>query len=296
MKRYTLAQLEAFMAIAQLGSFRLAAAELGITQPSISLRIRDFEAAIGHAVFLRDHRQLRLTMVGVGVLRHVQLFFTLLNEMESQIADGGVAQGTLRFGASNAFALAYLPAVLADMERNFPKLVIDLTIADSNTLAAAVNSGELDIAILLEGHFRRGVCVEPLTAYEIAWVSKKASNLPEWLSAADIKNHRIATLPATSPLSRTMLDWFDASATPHPIQSRCNDMATLVRLVTAGAALSILPLCVVANEVRQGLVRVHKTELPLTPYQLCAAYPSKGVHPSVEACLEIIRSSIAMAP
>lgn len=295
MKRYTLAQLEAFMAIAQLGSFRLAAAELGITQPSISLRIRDFEAAIGQAVFLRGHGQLRLTTVGMGVLHHAQLCFSLLNEMENQIADGAFAQGTLRLGSSNAFALAYLPAVLSEIKSAFPKLVIDLTIADSNALSAAVNSGELDIAILLEGYFRRGICVEPLAAYEIAWVSAKASNLPEYLSADEIKAHRIATLPATSPLSRTILDWFDASAIPHPIQSRCNDISTLVRLVMAGAALSILPLCVVENEVRQGLLTVHKTEIQLPTYQLCAAYPSKGMHPLVEACLKIIRTYNAAA-
>lgn len=292
MRRYTLAQLEALLAIAQHGSFRLAAVALGVTQPTISLRIRDLEIALGQPLFKRNAGQPRLTQNGLGILRHAERCFALLDEMERQIKAGEMAMGTLRVGSSNTFALAFLPAVLAEMERRFPHLVIDLTISDSNTLAALANSGGLDVVILLEGHFRRSIRVEPLATYEIAWISAAANHLPESLTVADLRGRRIATLPPTSPLSRTILDWFDAAGAPQPVQSRCNDMATLVQLVTAGAALSILPLCVVAAELEQGRVVAHMSQPKLQHYQLCVAYPAQKPHPSLDAFLTVTKKAI----
>ena len=69
MKRYTFAQLEAFVAICRLGTFRAAAEQIHITQPSISLRIAELEAAIGKALFVKRGRNAVLTQDGMTLLR-----------------------------------------------------------------------------------------------------------------------------------------------------------------------------------------------------------------------------------
>ena len=292
MKRYTLAQLDAFSAIVRFGSFHLAAKELGVTQPTVSLRIRDLEAAIGLALFKRGPGQLRLTQSGSTMLHYVERSLTTLKEMDRQLQSGEAARGTLRLGASNTFALAFLPAVLAEIERRFSNLIIDVTISDSNTLAAAMNADTLDIAVLLGGDLRRSVRVEPLATYEIAWLSAACLGIPAYLTPTILHGRRVATLPPTSPLSRTILDWFDAAGASPPVQNRCNDMATLIRLVTAGVALSILPLCAVEPELRSGRVVAHTSEPKLEPFQICTAYSARMPNPAVDALLEVIRDTI----
>ncbi len=293
MKHYTLAQLEALAAIARLGSFQAAADALGVTQPTVSLRIRDLEHALGQRLFERHGRgRPRPTPVGRTMLPQVERVLTLLDDMDEQIGSSAGGREAIRLGASNTFALAFLPSVLAQTERSLPTLSVDVTISDSNHLAAAMNAGNLDVAVLLAGNLRRGVHVEPLATYDIAWLSAATTQVPHHIRGADLKGRRIISLPMTSPLSRTILDWFDGSGVTPPVHNTCNDMATLIRLIASGTALSILPLCVVERDLRSGTIVAHSSAPRLDPYQICIAYPTRSVRPILEMFLEVVRRTM----
>lgn len=293
MKHYTLAQLDAFSAIARLGSFQAAADELGVTQPTVSLRIRDLERAIGHRLFERQHRARPVpTPAGRTVLRQVDRVFALLDEMDEQLGSSAASREAIRLGSSNTFALAFLPVVLAQAERRLPSLTVDVTISDSDNLAAAMNAGALDVAVMLAGNLRRGVHVEPLATYDIAWLSAASTGVPHALRGHDLKGRRIVSLPMTSPLSRTILDWFDAAGATPPAHNTCNDIATLIRLIAAGTALSILPLCVVERELANGSIVAHASQPRLDPYQICIAYSTRSPRPVLESFLEVMRLTV----
>ncbi len=293
MKHYTLAQLEALSAIARLGSFQAAADALGVTQPTVSLRIRDLEQAIGQRLLERQGRgKPRPTPAGRSMLRHVDRVLGMLNEMDEQIGSTSMGREAIRLGSSNTFALAFLPAILAQTEQRLPSLSVDVTISDSNTLAAAMNAGTLDVAVLLAGNLRQGIYVEPLAGYDIAWLSAASTQVPRHICGHDLKGRRIVSLPMTSPLSRTILDWFDASDATPPAHNTCNDMATLIRLIASGTALSILPLCVVERDLECGAIVAHTSDPRLDPYQLCIAYSMRSARPIVETFLDVIRQTM----
>ncbi|WP_354066467.1 LysR family transcriptional regulator [Devosia sp. 2618] len=97
--------------VARLGSFRAAAERLGMTQPSISVRIKDLEAEAGGALFLRSPRGVRMSNKGRAMFDHVERVMSLLGDLEGHVSDVGPLRGLLRLGAAGQFCAA-LPAGL----------------------------------------------------------------------------------------------------------------------------------------------------------------------------------------
>jgi LysR family cyn operon transcriptional activator len=275
MRLYTVAQLEAFATIAECGSFRVAAERLGIAQPSISLRIRDLERAVGAPLFLRGKGGVRLSEAGQVMLQYVQRGFDVFREMELRLATGDPLSGVLRLGSSNTFALSCLPALLTALEERQPKLNVELTITNSTTLRALLEASKLDVAFLVDTPMPAHVKIEPIAACEIGWFASPTARFGTRAARpADVATRRIITLPPPSPFHTIISDWFAAGGAPLPTLSTCNDMATIVRLVRAGVATSVLPACVLEIELQAGAIVRVRTAPPLAPLTISAATQS----------------------
>ncbi|WP_142846248.1 LysR family transcriptional regulator [Telmatospirillum sp. J64-1] len=293
MRRYSLAQLEAFVAIAKTGSFRSAADKLGLTQPTVSLRIRELEATIGKTLFERHGTGARLTSEGLVVLTYVERGLGLFDEMEYRLKTGDPLRGILRLGSSNTFALSPLASILATLEQSYPQLQVEVTIADSNSLGAMLNDNLLDIAFMMATNVKPSVRVEPLASCEIAWLSATTANGRPATLSHDLAGKRIMTLPSTSPLYAMITEWFQATGLPQPAFSTCNDMATILRLVKAGVATSVLPVCVAEIELQAGLIVGSNPGGLLKPLPLCAAYQANAQGPGIDVILQVARHTIS---
>ncbi|WP_179283997.1 LysR family transcriptional regulator [Bordetella genomosp. 10] len=296
MKHYTMAQMEAFLAIAECGSFRIAAERLGITQPSISLRIRDLESALGCTLFVRGKGGVRLSEAGQIAQQYVQRGFDVLQEMERRLSSGDPLTGSLRLGSSNTFALSCLPALLAELERRHPTLRVELTITNSAALRQQLDAQKLDIAFLVDAPSDPLHVVEPLALCEIAWFSRPApSGAARTLRASDLRERRIVTMPPASPFHIIIGEWFARAKVPLPTLDICNDMATLVRLVRLGVAASVLPVCLVEQDLSLGGIVRHKTVPALTPLVIYAAHRAKARGRAARVIIDIARDVVANA-
>jgi LysR family cyn operon transcriptional activator len=296
MRRYTVAQLEAFSAIVECTSFRLAAERLGITQPTISLRIRDLEAAIGHPLFLRGKGGARLSEAGQVMVQYVHRGLDAFDEMELRLRTGDPLRGTLRLGSSNTFALSCLPALLAALEQSHPDLSVELTISNSTALMGLLAAHKLDVAFLVAGSAPPHVRIEPLASCEIAWFAGAEARLGSTTARPrEFAARRIITLPPPSPLHGIIADWFTEAGVPLPKLSTCNDMATIVRLVRSGTAASILPLCIVDVEMQAGVVTRFRPLPALAPLTICAACHSSAGGHSSDIILRLARDIVARA-
>jgi len=294
MRRYTVAQLEAFTAIVGCGSFRVAAERLGITQPTISLRIRDLEAAVGRLLFVRGKGGVRLSETGQVMLQYVQRGLDVFDEMELRLVSGDPLSGVLRLGSLNTIALSCLPAILSAIEEHQPRLKVELTITNSMTLGALLNARKLDVAFLVETPVPPHVKIEPIASCDTGWFASPTRRIGVRAARPrDVATQRIVTLPPPSPFHTIISNWFAADGTPLPTLSTCNDMATIIRLVRAGVAVSALPLCIVDIEQQAGaIVRLRATP-SLPPLTICAAYQSSARGRSSEVILRIAREVVA---
>ncbi len=293
MSRITLAQLRAFESIARVGSFQEAADQLHVTQPTISLRIRDLEAAVGKRLFLRRGTSLKLSDEGRVMLQYVKQGLGLFAEMEERIRTGDPLQGLLRLGASNVFACTCLPPIVSRLERTYPGLKIEITASHSVQLSDMLDANQLDIAFLSQGEQRSLVMVEPLGECDIAWLGGTTNPLKsKTVRPQELLGKNILTASPPSLLSRIIIDWFAAEKIPPPSLNVCNNVLIIAKLVTSGIAMSALPVAMVREEIENGSIIRYEQRVPFKPLRLIAAYQSSAAGPGISAVLKIAHDEV----
>src|ERR1700759_4505938 len=146
-----LRELQAVLAVAELGSFRRAATALGYTQSALSHQVSALETALGQSLFLRPggRAQVRLTPAGEAVCRRAR---RALSEVEAVAADAEqAARGEnvrVRIGVTQTSAAEIMPAALRAFRDDHPGVEVVLVAADDpEDSRDALRRGELDMAL-----------------------------------------------------------------------------------------------------------------------------------------------------
>lgn len=288
----TLAQIEAFHWIARLGSFQAAAAHLHLGPPTVSVRIRKFERAVGVKLFERIGRRVRLTAAGAGLALKSERMLALAAEIAGPVVDP--LQGGLRLGAPDAFAMVCLPRLLQLLEREYPALKVALTVENSAVLNQRLNDRELDVAFLVNPECAGHVRAEPLGRQDIAWVASPRIDLPRRpIRPADLAPYQLFTNPEPSRLIDLIHDWFASAGLSASRLSTCNSLSVITRLTVVGAGVSLMPTAIIESELRSGALR-RLTVRPSIPTQrLFAAYQAEQAGRGIATILSITRAVLS---
>jgi DNA-binding transcriptional LysR family regulator len=272
MRRYSLPQLEAFLWICRLGTFRAAADHLHVTQPTISLRLAELEAALGISLFDKSGRGVVLTEQGARVLRFVEQGIGLLDHMDEMIGAEEPFEGVLRLGAIDTLAMTCLLQVVGMLETLYPRLRVELTVTSSSKLAQLLDQKKLDIAFLGQPPADENCWFELVGSLPTAWIGERSKFAPGQIATAQgICRERILALPPPSRLRQIIEGWFANEKLPVPALSLCNDLSVITRFVVKGWAISVLPVCLVRQEVQEGLVSICTPTVPLAALPLYVA-------------------------
>ncbi len=141
-------QLRAFLEVADTGSFTRAAERLNRVQSGISMQIKRLEEAVGHRLFDRHGRKVRLTDQGVLLLGFARRMMSLQEEALSYL-DAPALDGVVRLGASDV-ASYLLPGILARFAAAYPRLQLEIRCDRSWHLLDALEDGELDLALVTQ--------------------------------------------------------------------------------------------------------------------------------------------------
>jgi DNA-binding transcriptional LysR family regulator len=284
-----LSHLEAFYWIARLGGFHTAAERLGITQPTISVRLRELERGAGTLLIDRSVRRARMTAQGSAIFELVERILALNHDLEARLRQGQALRGTFRLGVSDGFALVCLADFMKAARRAHPELAVAVTVGNSRSLEQRMLAGELDLTILSHAHDTPDLQIQPLGLQEIGWVAAPALGLPEISDPHDLLAHQIFTDPPPSHLFSVLTDWFASCGIPTPRLSNCDSVAVIATLVAAGAGISVLPLCIVEREIEAGAVRRIQTVPPLPAQAIVAATRSFSQHPALPGMYALVR-------
>jgi DNA-binding transcriptional LysR family regulator len=131
MQRLPLDELEVFLAIADAGSLRAAAATLGVQPPAISSRLKIFENRIGVSLFARTTRSVQLTDAGRALLRRARpALGDLRDALEEARGIGNARKGTIRLTLPyRAYQLAVAPK-LAAFQQAYPEIELELSFSE----------------------------------------------------------------------------------------------------------------------------------------------------------------------
>ncbi|MFG2054327.1 LysR substrate-binding domain-containing protein [Micromonospora sp. NPDC048930] len=146
-----LAQVHAFVVLAEELHFGHAAARLGIAQPPLSQQIRRLEDKVGHPLFSREAGRVTLTPAGHELLPAARRALTdLAGGLTAARAVGSGRAGRLRIGFAASLALTILPGLLRSFRQQFPDVHLDIREMTTAPQIAALHDKIIDIGLLRE--------------------------------------------------------------------------------------------------------------------------------------------------
>lgn len=144
----TLHQLKVFEATARHGSFTRAAEELYLTQPTVSIQVKQLTKAVGLPLFEQIGKRLYLTQAGQKLLETCQTIFEGLDQFEMSIADiKGMKQGQLRLAVITT-AKYFVPRLLGPFCHRFPGIDISLKVTNHQNIQERMAANEDDLYII----------------------------------------------------------------------------------------------------------------------------------------------------
>lgn len=143
--------LRSFVAIAESGSFTRAAKQVFRTPSALSMQIKRLEETLGHPLFVREARQVRLTPEGETLLGYGRRLLKLNQEAVSRFLAPSV-EGTVRVGTPDDVGTRILPQVLSRFARSHPAVQVEVLAGRSGELVRRMAEERLDMVLITEGN------------------------------------------------------------------------------------------------------------------------------------------------
>jgi len=157
----TLHQLKVFEATARHGSFTRAAEELYLTQPTVSIQVKQLTKAVGLPLFEQIGKRLYLTEAGQKLLSTCQEIFNGLEKFEMSVADlKGMKQGQLKLAVITT-AKYFVPRLLGPFCKRFPGIDISLKVTNHQRLQESMSSNEDDLYIISQAPAQPDLTIYP---------------------------------------------------------------------------------------------------------------------------------------
>ncbi len=284
-------QITAFLAVAELESFSLAAERLHITQPAVSKRIRQLENNIRVELFDRIGKRSILTPNGKLFKPHAERILQELQSYRSSLSrQQQTPSGSLSFATSHHIGLHRLPQVLRDFKIYYPQVDLDLHFMDSEDACAAIASNELELAIvtlpeLADDRLQcEAVWIDDLVVVTAA--DHELAPLRD-IEPAQLLEHA-SILPSQGTFTRKIINnLFAGSKDRLDIVLETNYLETIKVMVSANLGWSILPQSMVDSSLTSHRLRGLEAYRPLG----IVTRKKRTLSLSSSAMIELLRSS-----
>ncbi len=293
---FTLAQLETLMWVVRLGSFRSAATRLSLTQPAISVRIRELEAVAGGKLFLRDSYRAKPTPLGRELATHAGHVMAACEVIEDCISSGDALRGPIRIGVVDTFAMIGLSDLMRRIESSFPEARAEIRVDFSALLNESLLTGDLDIAVLTAPTPHPQVTIKPLMALDLQWVaSPKLVPGKGPFKPLDFASLPILTNPSPAGLYSSITDWFAAAGVQPARVNTCNSLVIMTQLAREAAGISLLPTAILRAEISSRSLRILPVRPKIPAHRLAVAYrrdaPGQGLRLLTQMIVELAQAS-----
>lgn len=232
------------MAVAKYGAFTRAAEEIYISQPGLSLLIRQLEEQLGVRLFDRTTRRVELTEAGHELVAAAS---RILDDVENMVADiTDLAQhrrGRVSIATLPSLASAFVPRVIAQFRELFPDIRVVIHDAIASPLIKLVENGEVDFGIGLRLQFERDLVFSELLTDRLVVLMPLNHSLEKWQEVewdALVDIEMIAMTRDTSVRHLTEQAFAKIGKTLHP-SYEASYMSTAISMVEAGLGITILP-------------------------------------------------------
>lgn len=253
--RFTLRQLEYFVAVGEAGSIALASNRVNVSSPSISAAVTQLEKEFGLQLFVRKHAHgLSLTQAGRQFMDQARVVLqeaAALNRLADSIS--GIVQGPLTVGCLLTFAQMVVPGLRRGFEDKYPAVTVAQAERDQSTLIDMLRRADIDVALTYDLDIPADLRFEPLAELAPYALFDPAHPLAgrDSVTVDDLKDHPMVLLDL--PLSaQYFLSLFDRIGSRPNIAERARDMAVMRSLVANGFGYSIANMRLLSDTAPDG--------------------------------------------
>ncbi|XAH21651.1 LysR family transcriptional regulator [Xylophilus sp. GW821-FHT01B05] len=238
-----LEQLRSFVLVVETGSFSVAAERLGLTQPAVSLQVKQLERRLAVRLVERVGKRAGATVAGAELLRQAQHIEAALESALDAVAShaAGVT-GRVRLGCGATACLHFLPPVLRALRLQYPALSIAVSTGNTDECARKVEDNLLDLALVTLPVAGRSLLATPILQDEFVAIRRDgASALKGGVTPAALQAQPLVLFEPGASTRRLIDRWFAAGdCMPQPVME-LGSVEAIKEMVAAGLGYSIVP-------------------------------------------------------
>ena len=261
----TLRQLRYLDALARHRHFGRAAEACTVTQPALSMQIRELEGELGIELVERRPGAAAFTEVGLEVARRAERVLAAVRDIADYARHSHrLLTGPLKLGVIPSLAPYVLPQVLPVLQRRFPELRLELRETQTRQLLDELGRGTLDVVLLAlpagDGE------IEQIRLFEDPFLLAVPATDPDRahrrVTADDIDQHRLILLEEGHCLRDQALAYCATARREAPATFGATSLATVMQMVANGYGVTLVPRVAADVEVRDERVRLLRFAAP----------------------------------
>lgn len=256
-------QLRVFHAVARSGSFSRAAGELGISQPAVSIQVRELENELGTSLLHRTRRGTQLTDAGRIVYGYSQRIFALADEMRQAMEEvQGLKRGRLTIGSSTTPGEYVLPWVIGQFQKRYPDIEVSLSITNTQAVIERIRDRELDLGMAGSPVQMEGLASFPYVSDDIVIIASPDHDLAgkQPVEVERLEGQRFILREPGSATRRTAEDCLREHDVSVRVVMELGSNEAVKRAVAAGLGLGVVSKFGTAPDVTAGYIEVLAVE------------------------------------
>jgi LysR family hydrogen peroxide-inducible transcriptional activator len=258
----TLRQLRYLASLARHRHFGRAAEDCAVTQPALSMQIREFERGLGVDLIERRPGDIALTDTGLEVAARAEQILTAVRDLTDFARHRDPLAGSLKLGVIPTLAPYLLPRILPLLQERHPKLALEIRESQTATLVDELKAGRLDAVMLAlpvnGGEFE----ILPLFDDPFLLAVPASDHLHEPLKAEDVDQRRLILLEEGHCLRDQTLAFCGVMRGDLPAGLGATSLATVMQMVASGYGVTLVPQIAAGVELRDDRVRALRFAAP----------------------------------
>ncbi|WP_315733745.1 MULTISPECIES: LysR family transcriptional regulator [unclassified Bradyrhizobium] len=287
----TIRQLRALAAVQESGSVTSAAGRLHLTQPAVTLQIRNLQELAGLPLIQRTTDGMILTEAGRSVLALAERVEAALQDCEQALDIlAGRSGGRVAIGAVST-AKYFVPFAIAEFSRRFPKIDVTLRIGNRDTIREALRGYDLDIAIMGRPPADIPVDMRPMGKHPHVIVAPAGHRLArrKRIAAAELAGEVFITRESGSGTRMLMETFLEKHGLHLKTSMEMDSNETIKQAVIAGLGIAFISQHTVSHELGEGrLVTLKVPGLPVIRQWHAVRRADKLLLPPAQAMLDFL--------
>ncbi|OMC81142.1 LysR family transcriptional regulator [Viridibacillus sp. FSL H8-0123] len=256
--------LKTFVALADIKNFTKTAEYLHISQPSVSLHIKNLETEFNTQLFLRSPKSLKITPSGEILYDRAKQMLAIYDQTKSDILTlQNEIKGKLLIGASFTIGEYVLPSLLVTLQQKYPELHLEVMIGNTDEVVEAVQLLKIDIGLIEGQTTNKELIVEPFMEDELLLVASPSHVLAqkEIITIQDLHNHTWLTREEGSGTRNYLLHVLESNSINIKSLISISSNQGLKEFMTQGIdGLTLLSKSVIEHELKRGTLAAIRLE------------------------------------